>query len=265
MIVFAALFSLLAVVPGRLEDLSGVAWALGALTAYCVGVAKTGVPGLGIFVVPLMALAVGDARQSAGWLLPLLCAADVFAVVYYRRHAQTTRLVTLAPWVVLGMAVGAIVLAAPEPPLRLGVGVIVLLMIVVHLVRMSRPVPSDAAAEPTSHVVAYGAAAGFATMVANAAGPIMSLYLLARRLPKEELIGTGAWFFLVINLSKLPVYAWHGLIGRTSLVFDALLLPMVVAGALSGRAIFTRVPQRLFEHVVLALTAVSAALLLWPR
>src|SRR5262245_42290503 len=93
-------------------------WLLGALCAFRVGVAKTGVPGLGIFVVPLMALTVGDARRSAGWLLPLLCAADVFAVAYYRRHAQTTRLVSLAPWVAAGMIGGALALAGPEPVLR---------------------------------------------------------------------------------------------------------------------------------------------------
>ena len=66
--------------------------------------AKTGVPGLGIFVVPLMVLAVGDARQSAGWLLPLLCVADVFAVVAYRRHAEARQLFSLVPWVLVGMA-----------------------------------------------------------------------------------------------------------------------------------------------------------------
>ena len=254
--------------PARLSEITALSWTLGALTAYFVGVAKTGVPGLGIFVVPLMALAVGDARQSAGWLLPLLCAADIFAVVYYRRHAQTTRLVSLAPWVVVGMAAGAVALGAPEPLLRRGVGIIVLAMIVVHAVRMragGTAPPAGGPPETLGHVAAYGVTAGFSTMVANAAGPIMNLYLLARRLPKEELIGTGAWFFLVINLSKLPVYVWHGLISARSLGFDALLLPMVMAGALSGRLLFKRVPQRLFEHVVLALTAVSAVLLLWPR
>ena len=268
MIGFAALLPLLAAgAPASLWDLTALKWILGGLTAYFVGVAKTGVPGLGIFVVPLMALAVGDARQSAGWLLPLLCAADVFAVVYYRRHAQTTRLASLAPWVVVGMAAGAVALGAPEPLLRRGVGLIVLGMIVLHVVRMraAAPPPEAPAAEGVRHVAVYGVTAGFATMVANAAGPIMNLYLLAKRLPKEELIGTGAWFFLVINLSKLPVYAWHGLISARSLAFDALLLPMVMAGALSGRAIFTRFPQRTFEQVVLALAAVSALLLLWPR
>lgn len=245
-----------------MPDLPPERWLLGALCAFFVGVAKTGVPGLGIFVVPLMAFTAGDARHASGWLLPLLCAADLFAVAYYRRHAQTTRLVSLAPWVVGGMAAGALALAGPEPLLRRVIGLIVLAMIVVHVARRRAvAVPLDTRAS----IAAYGTTAGFATMVANAAGPIMNLYLLARRLPKEELIGTGAWFFLVINLSKLPVYAAHGLIGARSLLFDLLLLPAVFAGALSGRAIFGRLPARAFERVVLALTAVSAVLLVWPR
>ena len=248
-----------------MPDLPLTSWVLGALCAYFIGVAKTGVPGLGIFVVPLMALAVGDARQSVGWLLPLLCAADVFAIFYYRRHAQTTRLVALAPWVVAGMVAGAAALSGPEPMLRKLVGLIVLAMIAVHLVRRRAEQAAEAAPDTHAAVAVYGATAGFASMVANAAGPIMNLYLLARHLPKEELIGTGAWFFLVINASKLPVYAAHGLIGSRSLAFDAVLLPAVMAGALSGRAIFTRIPQRAFEHVILGLTAVSAVLLLLPR
>jgi uncharacterized membrane protein YfcA len=249
-----------------MPDLSPIAWALGALCAFCVGVAKTGVPGLGIFVVPLMALAVGDARQSAGWLLPLLCAADVFAVVYYRRHAQTARLASLAPWVLVGMIAGAMALAGPEPVLRRVVGAIVLAMIAVYLLRYTavRTLPA-AAPDSRRAAAAYGVTAGFATTVANAAGPVMNLYLLAKRLPKEELIGTGAWFFLVINFSKLPVYAVHHLMSGRSLTFDLLLLPLVVAGAFSGRAIFTRLPQRAFERVVLGLTIVSAVLLLLPR
>jgi uncharacterized protein len=243
-----------------LPALSAWQWLLGMVCAFFVGVAKTGVPGFGILVVPLMVLAVGDARLSAGWLLPLLCAGDLFGVFYYRRHAQVRRLFSLTPWVLVGMAAGAVALGAPEQYLRRLVGAIVLVMIALHLARRAgkgRPPPERMAPQ-----AAYGAVAGFATMVANAAGPVMNAYLLSRRLPKEEFIATGAWFFLVINLSKVPVYGYHGLIGARSLLFDLLLLPLLIAGALSGRAIFRRLPQRAFEITVLALTAAAALLLL---
>jgi uncharacterized membrane protein YfcA len=242
-----------------LPSISFWQWLLGAVCAFFVGVAKTGVPGLGILIVPLMVLAASDARQAAGWLLPLLCAGDIFAVVYYRRHAQVWRLFSLTPWVLAGMAGGAVALGAPERPLRRLVGAIVMSMIALGIVlRRRKRAPADGLPQQA----AYGVAAGFATTVANAAGPVMNAYLLAKRLPKEEFIATGAWFFLVINLTKLPVYGFRRLITLPSLTFDLALLPAVVGGALFGRALFRRLPERAFERTVLALTAAGAALLL---
>lgn len=232
-------------------------WAVCAFCAFNVGVAKTGVPGLGILVVPLMALAVGEARRSAGWLLPLLCIADVFAVIYWRRHAAAWRLFRLAPWVLPGMAAGALALAAPERYLRPALGLIVLGMMAAHLWRQR--IQDPAKIDP--HPGLYGVTAGFATTVANAAGPVMNLYLLSQNLPKQEFIATGAWFFFLINLSKLPIYAWHGLLTPGSLAADLALAPAVIAGAVAGRKLVDLIPQKLFNALVLVLTAVSAVLL----
>jgi uncharacterized protein len=240
-------------------------WSLGALCGLFVGMAKTGIPGLGIFVVPLMVIAVGDARQSAGWLLPMLCVADGFAVVAYRRHAQARRLFSLLPWVLIGMVAGALALGAPESLLRRVVGAIVLAMVLLRLSRSGRAAgfpAAPSATQETARAAGYGVVAGFATTVANAAGPVMNLYLLAKRLPKEEFIATGAWFFLFINLAKLPLYVGHGLIHPRSLVFDLLCVPAVIAGALSGRRIAARLPQRTFEVIVLLLTTAAALVLL---
>ena len=238
-------------------DLSPFQWLLGAACAFMVGVAKTGFPGAGILAIPLMVLAVGDARQSAGWLLPVLCTADLFAVYYWRRHAAAGRLFSLLPWVVVGMALGAAALSLHERILRPGVGVIVLIMLGAYLRRRLRP---DTAGAPT-HPAPYGVSAGFATTVANAAGPVMNLYLLSKRLPKEEFIATGAWFFFVINLAKVPIYLWHGLISGRSLAFNVLMIPAVLAGALTGRWGMSRVSPAVFEASVVVLTAISTLLL----
>jgi uncharacterized protein len=232
-------------------------WLLGSLCAFSVGVSKTGVPGLGILVVPLMVLTVGDARQAAGWLLPVLCAADVFAVIYWRRHAAARKLFSLAPWVLAGMAIGAVALSLNEQILRLGVGVIVLAMLVVHFVRQHF---SEVITVP-NHPAPYGITAGFATTVANAAGPVMNLYLLSKRLSKEEFIATGAWFFFLINLGKVPIYFYHGLISRQSLYFDLLMTPAVVFGSVAGRWLVDHIPPKVFEVLVVTLTAVSTLLL----
>ena len=233
-------------------------WSLGAFCAFMVGVAKTGVPGLGILVIPLMVLTVGDARQSAGWLLPVLCTADLFAVFYWRRHAAAGRLFALAPWVLGGIVAGAAALSLNERVLRPIVGGIVLLMLAAYLWRRYRPDVSGAG----GHAAPYGFTAGFATTVANAAGPVMNLYLLSKQLPKEEFVATGAWFFFIINLTKIPIYVWHGMISRSSLLFDASMAPAVLVGALTGKWLLQHIEPKVFELLVIALTAVSTLLLL---
>jgi hypothetical protein len=231
-------------------------WALGAFCSFMVGVAKTGVPGVGILAIPLMVLTVGDARLSAGWLLPILCTADVFAVIYWRRHAAVGRLFSLVPWVLVGMAAGAAALSLSERVLRPSIAVIVLLMLAAYLWRRWRPQQGV-----SSHAAPYGVAAGFATTVANAAGPVMNLYLLSKRLPKEEFVATGAWFFFIVNLTKVPIYIWYELFSARSLAFNALMAPAVLAGALTGRWIIHHIPQRVFEALVIVLTAISTLLL----
>jgi uncharacterized protein len=232
-------------------------WAIGMLCAYMVGVAKTGVPGLGIMVVPAMALTLGDAKQSAGFLLPVLCTADLFAVFYWRRHAAAWRLFALAPWVAAGIVAGTAALSLNERVLRPVIGAIVFVMLGIYLYRRWR---NDANATP-SHGPTYGLTAGFASTVANAAGPVMSLYLLSQRLPKAEFVATGAWFFFAINLAKVPIYVWHGMITVRSLMFDAFLVPAVLLGAVTGRWLVNRIPQRVFEACVVALTAISTLML----
>jgi uncharacterized protein len=238
-----------------MPDLFWWQWALGALCAVNVGMAKTGVPGMGVMVVPLMVLTVGDARMSAGWLLPILCAADVLAIWYWRRHAAAGQLFSLAPSAAIGIAAGAVTLSLNEFFLRRLVGGIIALMLLIHLWRRFSK------SELEAHPMAYGFAAGYSTTVANAAGPVMNLYLLSKKLPKEEFVATGAWFFFFVNLTKLPIYVWHGLISRNSLIFDAVLIPAIVGGALLGRVVLYRISPKTFENSVIVLTIISTFLL----
>jgi len=238
-------------------------WLLGAFCAFSVGVAKTGVPGFGILSVPVFVLTVGDARLSAAWLLPLLICADAFAVVYYRRHAAAGALFSLFPWVMIGMAGGAIMLRYPDQLIRPVVGSISLVMLLLFLWRQRKTTPVPAAG--WKHAGFYGTSAGFATMVANAAGPIMNMYLLSKKLPREEFVATGAWFFFFVNLSKVPVYYNLGLFSSRSLAFDLALLPFVIAGALTGRKLLTLMPEKLFVNSVLVLAFLATLLLFLPK
>jgi uncharacterized membrane protein YfcA len=248
-----------------MPELTSWQWLLGGLCAAMIGVAKTGVPGVGILAVPLMVLTVGEARASAGWLLPVLVTADVMAVIIYRRHAEARTLFSLMPWILVGMLFGTLALGLEESVLRHLVGAIVLVMIALHMARKWQIGPfADADHTRWHHAGRFGVAAGFATTVANAAGPVMNLYLLSKQLPKEEFVAAGAWFFLIVNLMKVPLYAWRGMITGTSLVFDLLVVPAAVLGALGGRAIMRRLPQSHFEHIVLGFTTLAALLLFLP-
>ncbi len=249
-------------------DLHPAQWLLGGLCAVLVGMAKTGVPGLGILVVPLMFAVVPPPLNGPGTLLPLLCAADCFGVLYFRRHARAWDLMHLFPWVAGGIALGAGVLhLVSDQTMRVVVGVIVLLMVAAHLMRKRVPDQvllggSGASARGWRRALLFGVVTGFATTVANAAGPVMNLYLLAMDLPKDQFMGTGAWFFFLVNLIKVPIYLSRGWIDGQSLLLDACLLPGVLLGALIGKRIYDRIPQRAFEITVLTLTVLAGISLL---
>jgi hypothetical protein len=135
-------------------------------------------------------------------------------------------------------------------------------MLAVQLWRRRRTADEAAAHAPVWFGPAMGLFAGITTMVANAAGPVMSLYLLAMRLEKLEFLGTGAAFFLLINWIKVPFAVQLGLINASSLSLNLRLLPVVALGALLGRPIIVRLNQRLFENAVVLVTAIAAMRLL---
>ena len=239
-----------------IPDLAYWQWSLGIVSALAIGIAKTGMPGLGSFIAPLMVLAVGDARYAAAWTLPILSTADVFAVLFWRKHADAKKLFSLIPWVLVGMGGGALALSLSERVLRRIIGCVVVLMLGVYIARKRNP-QGAVAGSPSF----YGVTAGFASTIANAAAPIMNMYLLSRKLPKEQFVATGAWFFLVINLAKIPIYSWYHLFSRTSVIFDALMVPAVICGAITGLWVVHRVPQRVFDTVIVLLTGISAVIL----
>jgi uncharacterized membrane protein YfcA len=95
-------------------------------------------------------------------------------------------------------------------------------------------------------------------MLANAAGPIVALYCIAVGLPKFEVVGTLAWFFFIVNVFKIPFSAGLGLIRSDTLMLNVVLLPAVIVGVLSGRWIVHRLPQRVFDLLMLAFATLAA-------
>lgn len=237
-----------------------------AVSALLVGVNKSGIPGLGMLPVILLAVAFEKAPGFAtGVMLLMICAGDIFAVSHYRRNADWKIVVRLLPYTMLGLALGFVTLRYLNKPehLRMLIGWIILLLAAIHLVRVAffrhAAVPSHWA---FSAVV--GLTAGFTTQVANAAGPVMALYLLSMKLPKDRYVGTCAWFFMIMNWTKLPVFCFEGRVTSGALLAVLPMLPLILLGAVLGVIFVKRAPQKFFEAVVEVIVIVSAVKLLWP-
>jgi uncharacterized membrane protein YfcA len=203
------------------------------------------------------------AKQSTGTLLLLLIVADLFAVTMYRRHADWRTLLRLAPAVVVGVLLGVAFLAvADDVWVKRTIGALLLAVIAITLLRRRMQSVATAGRPHPIAAASYGTLGGFTTMVANAAGPVMSMYFLAARFEVKAFLGTAAWFFAIVNLFKVPFSIGIGIITPSGLLLDLVLLPLVVGGALAGRWLAGRMNQRLFERLVILFTIVGAVYLL---
>jgi uncharacterized protein len=297
-------------------DNQTVSYILGAISALLIGFSKTGLPGVSIPAILLMAEAFpNDAQLSVVAILPVILVGDVFAVSWYHHHAQWPRLWGLFPWVLAGMIPGAVAFQMLDSKVfRPVLGVLVLGMLAFEFWRrwrlkktapmqeeiichdcelqglspckdcprltaqQNRPegdgpflVDTNIGTIPrkkkirTGHfwfVAFTGFLAGFATFLANAAMPVMSVYLISQGFDKREFIGTAAWFFFLLNVSKMPVYYFMGRVTADVLPFDLCLMPITLIGALMGVYILAKIPQRLFNALALILAGVAAVRLI---
>jgi uncharacterized membrane protein YfcA len=240
-------------------------WILAVLGAVMVGLSKTGVAGLGALAVALFVHVFPSSKQASGVVLPLFVFGDVVAVIYYRAHAQWRYLWRLMPWTAAGVVIGYFALrSVSDGTVRIMIGAIIVSLSVMGLWRRYRrgETLDDPPAWHWTLAAAVGVLVGFITLVANAAGPLMAIYLIAMRLPKMQFVGTAAVFFMALNLFKVPFMAGLGLINAHSFKINLLLAPAVLLGALMGRWLLARINQQLFERLVLALSAVAGIFLI---
>jgi uncharacterized protein len=225
------------------------------LTAFLTGMAKTGIQGLGIVLVPLAAMAM-PVKASTGFLLPLMVAGDFVAVIYWRRKVVWKRLLGVLPWTALGIVGGFFAMRAlSEALFKPLLGGLILAFVALDF--LGRRVGFEL--KPDHRIVVFfvGILAGAFTMMANAGGPIMTIFLLSMALPKEEYVGTTAVFFWLINLFKIPFSISLGLITWPSLRADLFLLPLVLLGCGVGFYSVKKLPQRAFNLVAQVLAALG--------
>lgn len=233
-------------------------WLLAILAAFCIGLSKSGFLGLGMATV-IIFTRLFPAMESTGVLLPLLICGDVGAVIAFRQHADWRQIRRMLPPTAAGIVAAWIVMQhLPGGSFKAVIGWIVLLMTVMQGLRRLRPDLYAAVPHTRRFAWIIGLGSGVTTMLANAAGPIMALYFVAIDLPKLALVGTGAWFFLIVNVFKVPFSASLGLIHGRSLLLNAMLISFVAVGVLCGHRLVGIVSQRLFEGLLLLFTTIAS-------
>jgi uncharacterized membrane protein YfcA len=240
------------------SDFGFWSWIIVIICAVMIGMGKTGLSGTGMIIVPIMAAVFGG-KPSTGLVLPMLCIADLFGVLYYHRHADWKHIFKLLPWTFTGLLAALLMgtnISDAMFKALIGLSILVGLVIMIwqDYLRKSDEIPSS-----TWFSALFGFGAGFSTMIGNAAGPIMAIYLLSARLPKNAYIGTGAWFFLIVNYTKVPlqVIFWKNITLHT-LTLNLLMIPAIAAGAFLGFKLVKIIPEKAYRIFILVSTALSA-------
>ncbi len=237
-------------------------WILLFFCAMLIGMSKVGIPGVSLFVVPVLALIFGG-KASTGILMPILMMADWFGVGYYHRHVRWKFLLRLLPWVIPGIGIALWVGEVVDDAWFKNIIAIVVFICIGLMLWKDRQRENQFFPDTWWFAASMGIMGGFATMIGNVAGPIFAIYLLAMHLPKNNYIGTAAWFFLVTNAIKFPL---HILVWKTitwdTLLLDLKLLPGIVTGAFLGIWLVKMIPDHAYRTFVMIATAISAFLLL---
>jgi uncharacterized membrane protein YfcA len=243
-------------------NLTILQWLVIAFAVLLLGLSKSGIKGIGIILVVLLAFVFGE-KASTGILLPMLIAADIMAVIYYNRHANWSYIKKLLPWMLLGVLVGVWVgNDISEVFFKKMMASIIVVSVLIMLYSENRKTQTIPKSKTLS--VLAGFLAGFTTMIGNLAGPIANIYFLAMRLPKNEFIGTAAWLFFLINLFKLPfhIFIWETVTIKT-LALNAVLIPALILGFFLGILIVKKISNLNYRRFILIVTALGGLIMLF--
>jgi uncharacterized membrane protein YfcA len=245
---------------------SPVQWSGIIISALLIGISRTAISGLAIIAIPLLAGLFGG-RVSTGIILPMLVVADTYAIYHYRRNAHRPTITNILPWalagLVLGVSVGAYI---DDRHFKLTIGLIVLVCILIMLysshssgdTKLPHLLPAFVRDTWILHAL-IGIAGGFASMIGNAAGPIFWIYLISRNPGKSTFMGTSAWLFFVMNMTKLPlqILVWQN-ITLSNLTPSILMVPVVLAGTYAGTIIIKYINEKPFKYLVLGMSILAS-------
>lgn len=238
------------------SDLGVFQWTLVIIVALLIGLSKTGISGFLTLVIPILASVFGG-KASTGIILPMLIVGDVFALIYYKRNAKREDIIKLLPWAFLGLLLGLIIggyINDAQFKSLIAISVLLCLFLLVYF-----EIKGDQLKVPDKIwlYALVGILAGFTSMIGNAAGPIFSVYLLAKGVKKENFLGITAWFFFILNITKLPlqIFVWKN-IGLQTFALTGLMIPFIAIGAVLGVVIIKRINDKVFRYLIIAMTAI---------
>ena len=241
------------------RDMNTLQIAVLMVSAVLIGINKTALPGIGVLPVILLTL-VFPGGTSTGLQLIMLVMADLIAVAWYRRKGDWRIIWRLLPWAWAGVAAGVLTLEFIPPgndrAMRMIIGGIVLGLAALNFIR-ARVSPDKI---PTGKVAAgcYGTLVGFTSHLANAAGPVAAIYFLAMKLPKQKYMGCNAWFFMILNWTKMPLFIRDGRVTADALPLALSMIPCLLIGGALGILILSKMPQKLFETAIQILVVLCA-------
>jgi uncharacterized membrane protein YfcA len=243
-------------------NLSILQWIAICSAVFLLGLSKSGIKGIGIVIIVVLAFVFGE-KASTGILLPMLVVADILAVIYYNRHAQWKYIKKLIPWMIIGVLVCVwIGNDISEVIFKKMMAIIIIISVLIMFYtenRKSTSVPSNRFFSSGT-----GFLAGFATMIGNLAGPIANIYFLAMRFPKNEFIGTAAWLFFIINVFKLPFhfFIWET-VTKETLILNSVLIPAVFLGFFLGAYVVKLISNVNYRRFILIVTAIGGVIMLF--
>jgi len=239
---------------------SATDWGISIICALLIGMSKAGVTGAQLMAIPFMAVVFGG-KPSTGIVLPMLIIADVFAVKHYNQFTNWKLVLKLIPWAFVGILIAMVV--GNEVPDTAFKSIMAVVILVGAIFMIWQDIKNPATIpDYWWFTMVLGLAGGFSTMIGNAAGPVLTLYLLSMRIPKMNFIGTAAWFFMLVNLFKVPlhIFVWETITTKT-LIFDLIMSPAIIIGVFTGISIIKLLPEKVFRLLLIGTTVVAAALL----
>ena len=219
------------------------------------GFSKFSVGGMGLLILPVIMIAL-PGPEALGVIAPMYVITHLMAVSTYRKQIAWRILLRFLPITVLGVGLGGWLLSGINPDqFQLMLGVLVVLMLSYSI--FTDHYPSNFMRHPAAIYIA-GLLSGVVSIMANAAGPIVSLFFMEQKLPKEAYMSTRAWCILLINLAKFPPLIMLGLMNKDTILFSIYCIPGMVIGAFMGYWLVKKLDLNQFKWLIRGMSAIAA-------